>query len=58
MNEPRLHRFPTPFAAFEQIRRLACFTYDKNLIPVFASTNIKNFAISDSGGAVCLCVQI
>ena len=41
MNEPRRHRFPTPFAAFEQIRRLACFTYDKNLIPVFASANIK-----------------
>ncbi|MFR7962754.1 MAG: SNF2-related protein [Alphaproteobacteria bacterium] len=41
MNEPRLHRFPTPFAAYEQIRRLACFTYDKNLIPVFASANIK-----------------
>lgn len=41
MNEPKLHRFPTPFAAYEQIRRLACFTYDKNLIPVFASANIK-----------------
>lgn len=41
MNEPRLHRFPTPFAAYEQIRRLACFTYDKNLILVFASANIK-----------------
>ena len=37
----KLYRFPTPFAAYEQTRRLACFTYDKNLIPVFASANIK-----------------
>ena len=41
MREPRLHRFPTPFAAYVETCRLCDFTYDKNLIPVFASANIK-----------------
>lgn len=36
-----LHRFPTPFAAYAEARRLAGFADDENLLPAFASSKIK-----------------
>lgn len=34
-------KFPTPFAAFVEARRLESFVDDPNLLPAFASSSIK-----------------
>ena len=41
MSSLPLHRFPTPFAAYAEARRLAGFADDENLLPAFASSKIK-----------------
>lgn len=41
MDNQSLHRFPTPFTAYAEARRLAGFVDDENLLPAFASSKIK-----------------